>query len=51
LGEKFSKSYCPYNNYKIAQIEKIPYAFVVDTLMYVQVCTCLDIYFVVNVLG
>jgi len=37
-----------YNNCEIAQIS---YASVVDTLMYVQVCTRLDIAFVVNVLG
>jgi len=39
---------CPFNNCEIAQIS---YAFTVDTLMYVQVCTRLDITFVVNVLG
>jgi len=48
LGEKFSKSQCPYNNCDIAQIS---YASAVDTLMYVQVCTRLYIVFVVNVLG
>jgi len=48
LGERFSKSQYPYNNCEIAQIS---YASAIDTLMYVQVCTCLDIAFVVNVLG
>jgi len=48
LGENFSKSQCPYNNCEIAQIS---YAFAIDTLMYVQVCTRLDIVFVGNVLG
>ena len=32
-------------------MENIPYALVVESLMYVQVCTRLDIAYVVGVLG
>jgi len=32
-------------------MEKVPYASVVGSLMYAQVCTHYDIIFVVNVLG
>jgi len=35
----------------ICEIAQISYASDVDTLMYVQVCTRLDIAFVVNMLG
>jgi len=50
-GEKYSKSQCPHNDCKIVQMEKIPYASAICSLMYVQVCTHPDIAFVVNVLG
>jgi len=50
-GENFSKSQCPQNDCEIEGMEKIPYAFVVGSLMYAQVCIHPDIAFVVNVLG
>jgi len=35
---------------EIAGMDKIPYASAIGSLMYVQVCTCLDITLIVNVL-
>jgi len=51
LIQKGEKSQCPQNDCKIVGMEKIPYASTVRSLMYVQVCTCPDIIFVVNVFG
>ena len=50
-GDKFSKAQCQQND-KVRDIMKVvPYALLVGSLMYAQVCTRPDIYFVVGVLG
>ena len=50
-GERLSNDQCPRNDYESAEMEKVPYASVVGSLMYAQVCTRLDIAFVISVLG
>jgi hypothetical protein len=42
-GDKFSLNQCPMNNFKEKLIQKISYAKVVRSLMYVQFCTRLAI--------
>jgi len=42
---------CPKNDFKRKQMENIPYAYVVGSLMYAQTCTRLDISFAVGMLG
>ena len=49
--DRFSKSQCPYNDIERNQMKIVPYPSIVGNLMYVQVCTRLDIAFVVSVLG
>ena len=50
-GDKFSLTQCPKNNLEIEEMQKIPYASVVGSLMYAQVCTRPDIAFIVGMLG
>ncbi|RDX98066.1 hypothetical protein CR513_19066, partial [Mucuna pruriens] len=50
-GDKFSLKQCPNNDLERNEMQKIPYASALGSLMYVQVCTRLDITFVVGVLG
>ena len=50
-GDRFSKSHCPQNDIERDKMKAIPYSSVVGSLMYAQVCTRLDITFVVGVLG
>ncbi|XP_068639322.1 secreted RxLR effector protein 161-like [Aristolochia californica] len=50
-GDKFSLKQCPKNDLKRTEIQKIPYASVVGSLMYAQVCTHPDIAFIVGILG
>ena len=50
-GDKFNLKQCPNNELEIKEMQKIPYASVVGSLMYAQVCTRLDIAFIVGVLG
>ena len=50
-GDKFSLKQCPNNDLERTEMQKIPYASVVGSLMYAQVCTRLDIAFAVGVLG
>ena len=50
-GDKFSLSQCPKNKLEIKEMEKIPYASAIGSLMYAQVCTRPDIAFIVGVLG
>ena len=50
-GDKLSKSQCPQDEKEIAEMEKVPYASAVGSLMYAQVCTRPDIAFAVNALG
>ncbi|KAJ9536278.1 hypothetical protein OSB04_un000550 [Centaurea solstitialis] len=50
-GDKFSLKQYPKNELEIKEMQKIPYASVVGSLMYVQVCTRPDITFIVGVMG
>ena len=47
---KGDKSQCPQNDDEIEEMRTIPYSSVVGSLMYAQVCTRLDIAFVVGML-
>jgi hypothetical protein len=50
-GDKFSLMQCPQNEWERKQMERIPYASAVGSLMYAQTCTRPDISFVVGMLG
>ncbi|XP_068503918.1 secreted RxLR effector protein 161-like [Phaseolus vulgaris] len=50
-GDKFSLMQCPKNDLERKQMENIPYASIVGSLMYAQTCTRPDISFVVGMLG
>ena len=50
-GDKFSLMQCPKNDLKRKQMEDIPYASIVGSLIYAQTCTRLDISFVVGMFG
>ncbi|RDX76212.1 hypothetical protein CR513_43820, partial [Mucuna pruriens] len=49
-GDKFILKQCPNNDLERNEMQKIPYASVVRSLMYAQVCTRSDIAFVVRIL-
>jgi len=42
---------CPNNDLEQKQMEDIPYAYIVGSLIYAQTCTRLDISFAVGMLG
>ena len=50
-GDKFSFSQCPKNNFEIQEMQQIPYALTIGSLMYAQVCTRPDIAYIVGMLG
>ncbi|KAL5851084.1 hypothetical protein ACOSQ3_006202 [Xanthoceras sorbifolium] len=50
-GDRFNLNQCPKNDLEREQMKNIPYASVVGSLMYAQVCTRPDISFVVGMLG
>ena len=50
-GDSFGKFQCPYNQYEIDQMKSVPYASVVGSLQYAQVCTRPDLAFVTGLLG
>ena len=50
-GDKFSLCQCPKNDLETKEMQKIPYASAVGSLMYAQVCTRLDIVYIVGMLG
>ena len=50
-GDKFSLMQCPKNDLERKQMENIPYASIVGSLMYAQTCTRPDISFAVGMLG
>ena len=50
-GDRFNLMQCPNNELERKQMEAIPYASAVGSLMYAQTCTRPDISFVVGVLG
>ena len=47
----FCKLQCPKNDLEKKQMDKIPYAYAVGSIMYAQVCTRPDIAYVVGLLG
>ena len=50
-GDKFSLNQCPKNNLEVKEMQKIPYASAVGSLMYAQVCTRPDIAYIIGMLG
>ena len=50
-GDKFSLNQCPKNNFEIQEMQQIPYALAIGSLMYAQVCTRSDIAHIVGMLG
>lgn len=50
-GDKFSLTQCPKGNLGIQEMQKIPNASPVGSLMYAQVCTRSDIAYIVGMLG
>ncbi|XP_074323453.1 secreted RxLR effector protein 161-like [Apium graveolens] len=50
-GDKFSLKQCHKNELEIREMQRIPYASTVGSLMYAQVCTRPDIAFIVGMLG
>ncbi|CAM8880620.1 unnamed protein product [Rhodiola kirilowii] len=50
-GDKFSLSQCLRNSLEIQEMQKIPYASAIGSLMYAQVCTRPDIAYIVGMLG
>ena len=50
-GDKFSLCQCPKNYLETKEMQKIPYASAVGSLMYAQVCTRPDIVYIVGMLG
>ena len=49
--DKFSLSQCPKNNFEIKEMQQIPYALAIGSLMYAQVCTRPNIAYIVSMLG
>ncbi|RVW54692.1 Retrovirus-related Pol polyprotein from transposon TNT 1-94 [Vitis vinifera] len=47
----FCKLQCPKNDLEKKQMDKIPYAYAIGSIMYAQVCTRPDIAYVVGLLG
>lgn len=50
-GDKFRQKQYPQNNLKKEQMKNIPYAFVVGSLTYAQVCSRSDLAYIVGVLN
>ena len=50
-GDKLSKDQCPKNDLERSAMKDVPYASVVGSLMYAQVCTRPNLSFVVSILG
>ncbi|RLM79074.1 putative gag-pol polyprotein [Panicum miliaceum] len=50
-GDKFGQFQSPRNQLEIDQMSSIPYASVVGSIMYAQVCTCPDLAFITGILG
>ncbi|KAI0499188.1 hypothetical protein KFK09_020090 [Dendrobium nobile] len=50
-GDKFSLLQCPRNKVEKQEMDKIPYASAIGSLMYAQVCTRPDIAYIVGMLG
>ena len=50
-GDKFFKGQYPHNDIERDQMKTVLYSSIVGSLMYVKVCTCPNITFVVSMLG
>ena len=50
-GHELSLSQCPHSNFEKAQMKNVPYASVLGSIMYAQVCTRPDIAFATGLLG
>ena len=50
-GDKFSLEQCPKNAFEEKDMQKIPYASTVGSLMYAQICTRPDIAYIIGMLG
>jgi hypothetical protein len=50
-GDRYGEFQCPKNEYEIDQMKMVPYASVVGSLQYAQVCTRPDIAYVTRLLG
>ena len=50
-GDKFSLHQCPRNELERKDMERFPYASTIGSFMYAQVCTHLDIEYIVRMLG
>jgi hypothetical protein len=50
-GDKYESFQSPRNQYEIDQMKSVPYTSAVESLMYAQVCTRLDLAFVIGMLG
>jgi Reverse transcriptase (RNA-dependent DNA polymerase) len=50
-GDKFSLDQCPKTELEKSEMHKIPYASLIGSLMYAQVCTCPDIAYITGMLG
>jgi hypothetical protein len=50
-GVKFEKFQCLRNQYEINEMKSIPYASIVESIMYAQVCTRPNLAFVTRMLG
>ena len=50
-GDKFSLSQCPKGDLEIQAMKETPYASIIGSLMYAQVCTRSDIVYIVGMLG
>ena len=50
-GDSFGIHQCPKNKYELEQMKAVPYASVVGSLQYAQLCTRLDLSFVTGILG
>jgi Reverse transcriptase (RNA-dependent DNA polymerase) len=50
-GDKFSLDQCPKTELEKSEMHQIPYASLIGSLMYAQVCTCPDIAYITEMLG
>ena len=50
-GDRFNLNQCPKHDIEKEKMKNIPYALVVGSIMYVQVCTRPDIAFSISMLG
>ena len=50
-GDRLNLNQCPKNDFEKEQMKNIPYASIVSSIIYVQVCTIPDIVFIVSMFG